>query len=178
MNDRIDYAIAPWDRTDTVSRELVRLITHSTNDGIWDWNLETNEIYYSLVGLSWSAIGPTNCPDMITFVSFCIWMIARMPSRQLRSIWPARVPNTATNFASSIRMGLGAGYFRTAPRFATSNRRRGSTAGTHTDITDRVRTAERLEAMVEERTVDLEAARDRAASTATATTKSLCDCES
>jgi PAS domain-containing protein len=47
MNDGIDYTVAPWDRTDSVSRELVRLITHNTNDGIWDWNLETHEVYYS-----------------------------------------------------------------------------------------------------------------------------------
>ena len=47
MDDRIDYSIPTWDRTDSVSRTLVRLIAQSTNDGIWDWNLETDEVYYS-----------------------------------------------------------------------------------------------------------------------------------
>jgi hypothetical protein len=47
MNKRPDYAVAPWDRDDDASRDLIRLIAQSTNDGIWDWNLETNEVYYS-----------------------------------------------------------------------------------------------------------------------------------
>ena len=47
MDDRIDYSIPTWERTDSVSRTLVRLIAQSTNDGIWDWNLETDEVYYS-----------------------------------------------------------------------------------------------------------------------------------
>ena len=46
-------------------------------------------------------------------------------------------------------------------------------AGTHTDITDRVRAAERLETMVAERTTDLRAARDRAELANAATTKFL-----
>ena len=82
MNDRIDYAIAPWDRTDTVSRELVRLITHSTNDGIWDWNLETNEIYYSPRWLELVGYRPNELPGHYDLLSsFCIPLIARMPSR-------------------------------------------------------------------------------------------------
>jgi two-component system, sensor histidine kinase and response regulator len=47
MDDRPNYCIGPWDRKDSVSRTLVRLIAESTNDGIWDWNLETDEVYYS-----------------------------------------------------------------------------------------------------------------------------------
>ena len=47
VDDRIDYSIPTWDRTDSVSRTLVRLIAQSTNDGIWDWNLETDEVFYS-----------------------------------------------------------------------------------------------------------------------------------
>jgi hypothetical protein len=34
----INETIAPWDRADSVSRDLMRLITASTNDGIWDWS--------------------------------------------------------------------------------------------------------------------------------------------
>ena len=40
MDDRVDYSVPTWDRTDSVSRALVRLIAQSTNDGIWDQNLK------------------------------------------------------------------------------------------------------------------------------------------
>jgi hypothetical protein len=39
MHDRVDDSSAPWDREETASRSLMRLIAESTNDGIWDWNL-------------------------------------------------------------------------------------------------------------------------------------------
>src|SRR5205809_2404319 len=57
MNGRIGYTIAPWDREDNMSRTLVRLVTQSTNDGIWDWNLETDEVYYSGLRLTVSPTG-------------------------------------------------------------------------------------------------------------------------
>jgi PAS domain-containing protein len=43
----VNETSAPWDREDSVSRSLMRLITESTNDGIWDWDLETGGVYYS-----------------------------------------------------------------------------------------------------------------------------------
>jgi PAS domain S-box-containing protein len=47
MDDLPNGAAAPWDREDAASRSLLRLIAQSTNDGIWDWDLDTNEVYYS-----------------------------------------------------------------------------------------------------------------------------------
>jgi len=47
MNEPPNGAAAPWDREDAASRSLLRLIAQSTNDGIWDWDLETDAVYYS-----------------------------------------------------------------------------------------------------------------------------------
>jgi signal transduction histidine kinase len=47
MDDLPNGAAAPWDREDAASRSLLRLIVQSTNDGVWDWDLETDEVYYS-----------------------------------------------------------------------------------------------------------------------------------
>jgi hypothetical protein len=46
MNEPPNGAAAPWDREDAASRSLLRLIAQSTNDGIWDWDLETDAVYY------------------------------------------------------------------------------------------------------------------------------------
>jgi PAS domain S-box-containing protein len=174
MNDRIDYAIAPWDRTDTVSRELVRLITHSTNDGIWDWNLETNEIYYSPRWLELVGYRPNELPGHYdTFVKLLHPDDRANAEQTIAEYLAGTRPEYRNEFRLQHQDGSWRWIFSHGAALRDSTGRAVRLAGTHTDITDRVRTAERLEAMVEERTVDLEAARDRAVLTATATTKFL-----
>jgi hypothetical protein len=35
---------APWDSDDAASRLLLGLIAQSTNDGIWDWDLDSGRV--------------------------------------------------------------------------------------------------------------------------------------
>jgi two-component system, sensor histidine kinase len=174
MDDRSDYTSAPWDRTDTVSRELVRLITQSTNDGIWDWNLETAEVYYSPRWLELVGYLPGELPgDIDTFVKLLHPDDRENAERTIAEYLAGTRPEYRNEFRLLHKDGSWRWIFTHGAALRDSTGRAVRLAGTHTDITDRVRTAERLESMVKERTVDLQAARDRAELSAAATTKFL-----
>jgi PAS domain-containing protein len=69
MTGRRDEMTAPWDREDSASLKLLRLIAQSTNDGIWDWDLETDEVYYSPRWLELVGYLPGELPGHIdTFI--------------------------------------------------------------------------------------------------------------
>jgi PAS domain-containing protein len=120
MDDRIDYSIPTWDRTDSVSRTLVRLIAQSTNDGIWDWNLETDEVFYSPRWLELVGYLPDELPGTLILSPICsIPMTATMRREQSLSMWLVHVPSTGTNFDSSTKTGRGVGSSRTVSRIAT-----------------------------------------------------------
>jgi len=174
MNDGIDYTVAPWDRTDSVSRELVRLITDNTNDGIWDWNLETHEVYYSPRWFELIGYLPNELPGHIdTFANLLHPDDRENAERTITEYLAGTRPEYRNEFRLQHKDGSWRWIFTHGAALRDATGRAFRLAGTHTDITDRVRTAERLEAMAAERTVDLQAARDRAVLTATATTKFL-----
>ncbi len=165
---------APWDRDDAASRSLLRLIALSTNDGIWDWDLTTNEVYYSPRWLELIGYAPGEFAG-----HFDAFAERLQPEDRLRVTGEIaaylagehaeyRIEFRLRHKDESWRWILSRGI---ALRDATGRPVR--IAGTHTDITERVRAAERLETMVAERTVDLRAARDRAELSAAATTKFL-----
>jgi two-component system, sensor histidine kinase len=174
MDDLPKGAAAPWDREDAASRSLLRLIAQSTNDGIWDWDLETNEVYYSPRWLELIGYLPGELRGHIdTFVE------------RLHPDDRASVEQSIAEYRSGARFEYRVefrlrhknGSWRSILTRGIVLRDAGGRAvrfaGTHTDITDRVRAAERLEMMVTERTTDLRAARDRAELTNAATTKFL-----
>jgi PAS domain S-box-containing protein len=174
MDEPADYTIAPWDRTDSASRALVRLITQSTNDGIWDWNLETDQVYYSPRWLELVGYVPGELPGHIdSFVK----LLHPDDSGNAERIISEYLSGTAPEYRNEFRLRHKDGSWRWIHSHGIALRdgagRPIRFAGTHTDITDHVRAAERLEAMVEERTVDLQAARDRAILTSAATTDFL-----
>jgi PAS domain S-box-containing protein len=164
MVDRIDYTIAPWDRTDSVSRALVRLITQSTNDGIWDWNLETDEVYYSPRWLELVGYLPNELPGHIdTFVKLLHPDDRENGERTIAEYLSGTRSEYRNEFRLQHKDGSWRWIFTHGIVLRDSAGRAIRLAGTHTDISDRVRAAERLESIVEERTVDLRAARDELA---------------
>ena len=156
MDDRIDYSIPTWDRTDSVSRTLVRLIAQSTNDGIWDWNLETDEVYYSPRWLELVGYLPDELPGHIDTFTNLLHPDDR--DHAARTI-DEYVAGTRAEYRNEFRLQHKDGSWRwifthgIAHRDATGRAIR--LVGTHTDITDRVHAAERLESTVAERTNDL-----------------------
>jgi PAS domain S-box-containing protein len=157
-----------------VSRTLVRLIAESTNDGIWDWNLETDEVYYSPRWLELVGYLPGELPGNIdTFTKLLHPDDRENTRRTIEKYLSGTKPEYRNEFRLRHKDGSWRWIFTHDIALRDSSGRPIRFAGTHTDITDRVRAAERLESMVKERTIDLQMARDRAVLAAAATTQFL-----
>jgi two-component system, sensor histidine kinase len=174
MQDQVDESIAPWDREDSASRNLVRLIAQSTNDGIWDWNLETDAVYYSPRWLELVGYLPGELPGhMDSFVNLLHPDDRENALRIGQEYLAGARPAFRTEFRLRHKDGSWRWILSRGIALRDGMNRAIRFAGTHTDIDDRIRTAQRLESMVADRTTDLRAARDRAELTAAATTKFL-----
>lgn len=165
---------APWDRDDVASRSMLRLIAQATNDGIWDWDLATNEVYYSPRWLELVGCAPGELPGHIdSFLDRIHPDDRERVTREIEAYIARERPEYRVEFRlrhedQSWRWILSRGI-----ALRDTGGRAVRIAGTHTDITERVREAERLETMVAERTADLRAARDRAELASAATIKFL-----
>jgi PAS domain S-box-containing protein len=164
MDDRFDETTAPWDREDSASRSLLRLIALSTNDGIWDWNLETDGVYYSLRWLELVGYLPGELRGHIdTFVELLHPDDRQSGERTIAEYLSGARPEYRNEFRLRHKDGSWRWIMTRGVALRDPAGRAIRFAGTHTDITDRVRATERLELMVDERTVDLRAARDELA---------------
>jgi len=156
VNKLPDYTVAPWDRDDGASRDLMRLIARSTNDGIWDWNLETDEVYYSPRWLELVGYLPGELPGLIDTFTNLLHPDDRDNTARIIAEYLA---GTRPEYRHEVRLQHKDRSWRWI--FSHGIALRDSTgrairfAGTHTDITDRVRAAERLESLVAERTAEL-----------------------
>ncbi|WP_372070701.1 PAS domain-containing protein [Tistrella mobilis] len=160
---------------------LIELIAHATNDGIWDWNLMTGEVYYSPRWMELVGYGEDALPGRIESLSLLMHP-ADWPgiSAAIDAYLAQRVSAYLVEFRLRHRNG---GWCWIQSRGVAVWDAAGHPlrfAGTHTDITARRDEAARLEAQVEARTAELRAinaelvrARDRAEIAAIAKTKFL-----
>lgn len=165
---------APWQVDSLRGRELLRLVAMSTNDGIWDWDLETQQVFYSsrwleLVGLS----AEETSDDIDLFFR----LIHPEDVAHVRASIDAYLQENAQDYRIEFRLRYKDGTWRWISSRGIALRddhgRAYRIAGTHTDITDRVLAAESLEQLVVERTADLRASCDRAEIAASAVAKFL-----
>ena len=150
MTGRRDEMTAPWDREDSASLKLLRLIAQSTNDGIWDWDLETDEVYYSPRWLELVGYLPGELPGHIdTFINL-LHPDDRTNAERVVSEYREGLRSDYRNEFrlqhkdQSWRWILTRGIVIREPTTGRAVR----FVGTHTDITDRVRAAERLKQVV------------------------------
>jgi two-component system, sensor histidine kinase len=165
---------APWDSDDAASRLLLGLIAQSTNDGIWDWDLDTGRVYYSPRWLELVGHLPGQLSgDISTFQD----RLHEDDRERVRASIDDYLSGQTAEYRMEFRLRHQDGSWRWIMSRGIALRetdgRAFRVAGTHTDITESMRAAERLESEVAERTAELRTARDRAESSAAAKTKFL-----
>lgn len=165
---------APWDSDDPASRLLLGLIAQSTNDGIWDWDLDTGRVYYSPRWLELVGYLPGQLPGDISTFQDRLHDDDRDRVRQnIDTYLSGQIADYRMEFRLRHRDGSWRWIMSRGIALREEDGRAFRVAGTHTDITDRMRAAERLESVVADRTSELRNARDRAESSAAAKTKFL-----
>ncbi len=127
------------------SQERYKLAAEGANDGLWDWNLKTNEIYYSLrwkAMLGWSDEAIGNSPDD--------WFQRIHPDDQERvqAELLLHFRDQTSHFESEHRMQHRDGSYRWMLNRGLAVRDQDGRvlrmAGSQTDITERKRTEEQL----------------------------------
>jgi len=163
-----------WTSPDEHGRTMLQLVATGANDGIWGWDVPTGRSFYS--PRWWELIG--EAPDAYEPHIDIFYNLLHPDDRDrvLEEI-DRFIVGKVTDYRIEFRLRHRNGGYRwilsrgSAVRDAEGRATR--IAGTHTDITERVDAAVRLEALVAERTRDLVAARDRAELSAASTTKFL-----
>jgi two-component system, sensor histidine kinase len=165
---------APWDSDDAASRLLLGLIAQSTNDGIWDWDLDSGRVYYSPRWLELVGYRPG---ELSGDISAFLDRLHDDDRDRVRTSIEDYLSGQSAEYRMEFRLRHQDGSWRWIMSRGIALRDAGDrafrVAGTHTDITDRIRAAERLESEVADRTAELRIARDRAESSAAAKTKFL-----
>jgi len=137
--------------------ERLALVMRGTNDGIWDWDIRTDEVYYSP---RWKTM--LGYEDEEIEHDFDSWEKLVHPDdldRSLKAIQEHLEGKTST-FILEHRLRHKDGSYRwILARGATVRDAAGvpfRMAGSHTDITDQVASQQELEARVKERTREIE----------------------
>ncbi|WP_018075919.1 ATP-binding response regulator [Novosphingobium nitrogenifigens] len=163
-----------WTDIHDDGRSLLELVALKANDGIWGWDVPTGQSFYS--ARWWDLVGLP--PDHLEAHIDVFFALLHPDDREnVRAVLAEFISDRGADYRTQFRLKHSSGGWRwiqssgSALRDATGKAVR--IAGTHTDITERVEAADRLERLVAERTRDLAAARDRAEIAAASTAKFL-----
>ncbi|WP_174273555.1 ATP-binding response regulator [Sphingomonas bacterium] len=153
---------------------MLQLVAVAANDGIWGWDVPTGRSFYS--PRWWELVGEQPGETEPHIDVFYAFLHPDDRDRVLHAL-EAFIAGGQQDYRVEFRLRHRDGGWRwilsrgAAVRDADGRAIR--LAGTHTDITERVGAADRLERIVAERTADLVAMRDRAEVSAAATAKML-----
>lgn len=163
-----------WLGDDMTGQVLLHMLAMATNDGIWDWDIATDRVYYSPRWLELVGEAPGSLPPHIdSFLDRVHPDDIGTVRNSLERYFERTTEDYRTEFRLRHRDGSWRWIMSRGVALRDSEGRAFRAAGTHTDITDRIEAAERLERLVAERTADLRVARDRAELSAAATSKFL-----
>ncbi|MBK1716906.1 PAS domain S-box protein [Thiocystis violacea] len=132
-----------------VSEERLSYALQGANDGFWDWNLETNAVYYSQRCLGMLGHAPGDFPEVLE-----TWSMLTHPDDRARALALAAdyIAGRREKFEIEFRMRHKDGHWVDILSRATLARnRRGHVVtprrlvGTHVDMSERKRTERRLQ---------------------------------
>lgn len=126
-------------------RERLERVLRGSNDGWWDWNLETGKIFYS--PRCWEMLG-YDMGDLPSDTSLWRRLIHQDDAVKARSCFMAALRNESQNFSVELRLRHKAGhYVPVLSRYMVERNGDGATAivsGTNMDLTEQKRAEERL----------------------------------
>jgi two-component system, sensor histidine kinase len=165
---------ALWFGDDDAGQALLHMLATSTNDGIWDWDIASGRVYYSPRWLEHIGETPGSIPEHIdSFLDRIHADDLAMVHARLQEYFEGKAEEYRIEFRIRHRDGSWRWIMSRGVALRNADGLAFRAAGTHTDITDRIEAAERLEKQIAERTADLRVARDRAELAAAATSKFL-----
>lgn len=163
-----------WTDLDEQGGSMLQLVAIHANDGIWGWDVATGRSYYS--ARWWELVGRRGEGSEAHIDTF-VDLLHPDDRTRIQDALDRFVSGADVTYRVEFRLRHANGDWRWILSSGSAQRdehgRAIRIAGTHTDITERVETADRLERLVADRTQDLLVARDRAELAATATAKFL-----
>lgn len=152
-NDITQFVVTSKDMTETrrafeelrKSRERYMLAVEGSKDGLWDWDLETNEVYYSPRCKAMLGCDDAELPNRLD-----AWIDRLHPDDrpQAASVLQAYLDNQFADYEVEMRMRHRDGSYRwILTRGVAFRRAEGKPyrmAGSHTDITERKKNEEAL----------------------------------